>query len=101
LQKLHGKLNQFAQVWEFMLGFRSNLMEQIRKFKGSETTKKLIPAPLQADLQIWAKTIVHAKFGMPIRDIFDEPPLYPVRFISDAAGAVFEWKLVLQITESL
>jgi hypothetical protein len=84
-----------------MLGFRSNLMEQIRKFKGSETTKKLIPAPLQADLQIWAKTIVHAKFGMPIRDIFDEPPLYPVRFISDAAGAVFEWKLVLQITESL
>jgi hypothetical protein len=29
---------------------------------------------------------------MPIRDIFDEPPLYPIRFISDAAGAVFEWK---------
>jgi len=43
-QKLHGKLNHFAQVCEFMLGFRSNLMELIRKFKGSETTKKLIPA---------------------------------------------------------
>jgi hypothetical protein len=91
-QKLHGKLNHFAQVCDFMMGFRSNLMELIRKFKGSEAAKKLIPAPLKADLQIWAKTIVHAKFGLPIRDIFDEPPLYPVRFISDAAGAVFEWK---------
>jgi hypothetical protein len=43
-------------------------------------------------LQIWAKTIAHEKLGMPFRNIFDKPTLYPVRFISDAAGAVFAWK---------
>jgi hypothetical protein len=39
MQELHKKLNHFAQVCEFMLGFRSNLVELIRKFEGSETAK--------------------------------------------------------------
>jgi hypothetical protein len=43
-------------------------------------------------LQIWAKTIAHEKLGMPFRNIFDKPTLYPERFISDATGAVFAWK---------
>jgi hypothetical protein len=29
---------------------------------------------------------------MPFRNIFDKLTLYPVRLISDAAGAVFAWK---------
>jgi hypothetical protein len=33
------------------------------------------------------KTIAHKKLGMPFRNIFYKPTLYPVRFISDAAGA--------------
>jgi hypothetical protein len=39
MQKMHKKLNHFAQVCEFMLGFRSNLVELIRKFEGLETSK--------------------------------------------------------------
>jgi hypothetical protein len=59
VQKHHGKLNHFAQGCGYMLG--SNLIELLRKYKGSETTRKLIPAPLKADLQIWAKCVMHAK----------------------------------------
>ncbi len=43
-------------------------------------------------MQIWAKTIAHEKLKMPFRNIFDKPTLHPVRFISDAAGAVFARK---------
>jgi hypothetical protein len=54
--------------------------------------QKAHPSPAKSRLANWAKTIAHGKLGMPFRNIFDKPTLYPVRFISDAAGAVFAWK---------
>jgi len=41
VQKLHGKLANFAQACEFMKGFRYNLLELLKKFEGKTETRKL------------------------------------------------------------
>ena len=40
---------------------------------------------------IWKKCIWESRKGMPLREIFGEPPLFPLTIISDAAGAALEW----------
>ena len=73
-----------------MLGFRFNILALLNKFAGQEG-KKLIPQTLKRDLWIWKKCIAESKNGFALKNIFDEPPLYPVKIISDAAGAALEW----------
>jgi hypothetical protein len=92
VQKLHGKLANFAQMCEFMKGFRYNLLQLLKKFEGDETAKKLIGTEVKEDLWVWKKAIATSHGGMPLGALFGEPPLKVVRFISDAAGAAFEWK---------
>jgi len=91
VQKLHGKLANIAQTCDFLRNFKINLLILLRKFEGCDTSKKLINQELKDDLWVWKKVISHARNGIPLRDIFGEPPLFPKRFISDAAGAAFEW----------
>ncbi len=91
-QVLHGKLSAFAQMSDFLLGFRFHLVAFLRKFDEGGPGKKLIPAELKDDLWIWKKVICAARNGIPLGEFFENPPLFPYQFISDAAGAALEWE---------
>jgi len=91
VQRLHGKLANLAQTCDFLRNFKINLLSLLRKFEGDETSNKLINRELKDDLWVWKKVICHAREGIPLRNIFGEPPLFPRKFISDAAGAAFLW----------
>jgi hypothetical protein len=90
VQKLQGKLANFAQSMELMKSFKFNILSLLNKFKGQEG-KKLISMDLKRDLWVWKKCIAESREGMPIKTVIDEPPLFPLTIISDAAGAALEW----------
>jgi len=92
IQKILGKLSNFAQMCDLLRSFKFSLLLQLRKFEGCENSRKLISKELKDDLWVWKKAISEARTGIPIRNIFDEPPLNPETFMSDAAGAAFEWE---------
>jgi hypothetical protein len=46
---------------------------------------------LRQELTVWAKCMLAAKSGFPIPLKQDHPPLRPLQFISDAAGAALSW----------
>jgi hypothetical protein len=89
-QKLQGKLANFAQTMDFMKSYKYNVLSLLNKFKGQEGTK-IIPLDMKRDLWVWKKCISDSKEGLPIRNLIDEPPLFPLTIISDAAGAALEW----------
>ena len=92
VQKLHGKLSDFAQIMQFMLGFRFNLLALLKKFCGQDEVGKLIPETVKIDLQIWAKCIQTAGSGFPIPEMRIGPPLSCLYFVSNAAGAAYRWE---------
>ena len=92
VQKLHGKLSDFAQMMQFMLGFRFNLLALLKKFRGQDQVCKLIPEIVKIDLQIWAKCIQTAGMGLAIPEMRIGPPLSCLYFVSDAAGAAYRWE---------
>ena len=92
VQKLHGKLSDFAQMMQFMLGFRFNLLALLKKFHGQDQVRKLIPDTVKLDLQIWAKCIQSVGTGFPISEMRIGPPLSCLFFVSDAAGAAYQWE---------
>jgi hypothetical protein len=51
-QKLHGKLSSFAQMSDFLQGFRFHLTSFLRKFEMGSPERKLIPQRLKDDLWI-------------------------------------------------
>ncbi len=91
-QILHGKLSAFAQMSGFLLGFRFQLTTFLRKFEPEETGKKLIPQGLKEDLWVWKKVIYSSRLGLPLTEKLETPPLFPLNFVLDAAGAAFEWE---------
>ena len=91
IQKLHGKLSDFAQMCDFMKGYRFNLSKLLGSFEGKEDGKKLIPKLLVEDLHIWKKCIISAKKGLPLSEPACGPPVSAMKFMSDAAGAAFHW----------
>ncbi len=74
----------------FLKGFRFNLLELLGKFGGKEREKRLVTKELKRDLEVWKKFALEAARGLPLAEIFEAPPLFPLTFISDAAGAAFE-----------
>lgn len=91
VQKLHGKLSDFAQMCEFMKGFRFQLTKLLGSFENCEKTRRLVPNFLIEDLHIWKKCVLSAKNGLPIAFPPLGPPVTAVKFISDAAGAAYRW----------
>jgi hypothetical protein len=89
-QTLHGKLSSFAQMSDFMMGFRFQLVSFLRKFGEDEKGNRLTPKELKDNLWIWKKMIDAARRGIPLGKLCEDPPLFPLKFISDAAGAVSE-----------
>jgi hypothetical protein len=77
---------------DFLRGFHFQITSFLRKFEPEEAGKKLIPEGLNEDLWIWKKVINAARMGLPLAETFEAPPLFPLKFVSDAAGAAFEWK---------
>ncbi len=92
VQKLHGKMSSFAQMSDFLLGFRFHLSSFLRKFEPDDQANKIILQMLKDDLWIWKKVIESARLGLPLAEWFEAPPLFPCTFVSDAAGAAFEWE---------
>jgi hypothetical protein len=86
-QILHGKLNDFAQMCRFMMGFRFHLIELLSGFENDENRRKIIVSRLKKDLWVWKKCIMASKNGLPIPDPDRGPPFSAIKFISDAAGA--------------
>ena len=91
-QKLHGKLNDAAQMCEFLKGFRFHLIKLLVSFDGKEEEPRLIKAGLKADLLVWEKAVEAAAGGLPIPEIPTAPPITALNFISDAAGAAYRWE---------
>jgi len=100
VQKLHGKLFNFAHSMDLMKSFKFNLLSLLNKFKGQEGVK-IIPEEVKRDLLVWKKCISDSEFGFPIRGFLEEPPLFPIHIISDAAGAALEWVGGKSVNKSL
>lgn len=92
VQKLFGKLANIGQMFEFMKGYRFNILSLMAKFMGQENIQKIINQDVKEDLWVWKKAISGCKDGIPLIEIVGGPPLQTVEFLSDAAGASFEWK---------
>jgi len=92
VQELHGKLNDFGQMMPFSRGFRFNLLELLGSFDPDSSEKRLIKKPLKKDLQVWRNMVLTAESGLPLPDIPRGPPARTLNFVSDAAGAAFEWQ---------
>ncbi len=76
-QILHGKLSSFAQMSNFLQGFRFHLTSFLRKFETIDPKAKLIPQLLKDDLWVWKKVINAAKLGLPLARSFESPPPLP------------------------
>jgi hypothetical protein len=73
-----------------MKGFRSNILALLRKFESEATQAKLIPSAAKKDLQVWRNCVLEASAGFPLGELFENPLIFPVSFVTDAAGAVWE-----------
>jgi hypothetical protein len=91
-QKLHGKLSDFAQMCNFMNGFRYHLVKMLAAFDGQEGTKRFVTVGLKRDLWVWKKCISAVIDGFPIPEPAGLPPVTAIRFISDAAGSAMRFE---------
>ena len=85
-QKLHGKLNDFAQMHRFMKGFKFNQNNFIKSFQNNTNERKQIPVETKLELTIWEKNLLMCENGMAIPVINKYTPFVCKHFISDAAG---------------
>ena len=94
-QKVHGKLNDFAQLCICLKSFRYHQNKFLKKFAEQETVLLEVPDLVKKELLIWWN--LSAAEGLPIPEIMENPPLKHLIFVSDAAGAALmrmEGKLV-------
>jgi hypothetical protein len=77
---------------DFLMGFRYHLVKLLGKFEEGKGDRKFVSADLKNDLWIWKKVINSARIGLPLCKTFERPTLFPLTFISDAAGAALEWE---------
>jgi hypothetical protein len=84
IQRLHGKLSDFSLSCDFMLGFRHHLIHLLSKFGNAEpNARRLVPQRLKEDLWVWKKVVAESRLGLPLGEIFGNPPLETKRFTSD------------------
>ena len=89
-QKLHGKINNFAQLAIFLKGFRFYQNRFLQMFDNNTNVTIDIPADVKTELTIWLKCIIDNVNGFPIPLITEEIPLFFIENFSDAAGAAFD-----------
>ncbi len=91
VQRLHGKLNDFSQMFDFSKGFRFHLLELLASFQNDDSSKRLVRKELKRDLFIWKNFVHAAKTGLPLAGVPCGPPIRTLNFVSDAAGAEMVW----------
>jgi hypothetical protein len=84
-QKLHGKINAFANMFVFLKGFRYHQAAFLRKFAETKCQFLLIPDELKKEIWIWTKVLLTSNC-YPIANLTANPSLYVKKFVSDAAG---------------
>ena len=92
IQQLHGKLTDFVQMCDFMLGFRFHLVKLLGNFENNESEARIISENLKKDLWVWKKCLKTSLDGFPICKPPMNPPVNSICFISDAAGASLQWE---------
>jgi len=92
IQQLHGKLTDFVQMCDFMLGFRFHLVKLLGNFENNESETRIISENLKKDLWIWKKCLKSSLDGFPICKPPMNSPVNAICFISDAAGASLQWE---------
>jgi hypothetical protein len=75
-QILHGKLSAFAQMSDFLRGFRFHMTTFLGKFEPEGVGKKLIPQNLEDNLWVWKKVINAARLGLPLAETLETPPFF-------------------------
>jgi hypothetical protein len=89
-QKLHGKLNDFAQLCVFLKGYRYHQTLFLQRWASTSIIRMPIPLSLRVELQVWGKCLLANADGFPIPAQALHPPLSPRTFVSDAAGAALQ-----------
>ena len=89
-QKLHIKINNFAQLAIFLKGFRFYQNRFLQMFENDINVTIDIPADVKTELTIWLKCIIDNVNGFPIPLITEEIPLFFIENFSDTAGAAFD-----------
>ena len=89
-QKLHGKINDFAQLAIFLKGFRFYQNKFLQKFEDDNNSILNIPTEVKKELTVWLKCIINNVHSFPIPLITEDIPLFLVENFSDAAGATFD-----------
>ena len=89
-QKLHIKINNFAQLAIFLKGFRFYQNRFLQMFENDINVTIDIPADVKTELTIWLKCIIDNVNGFPIPLITEEIPLFFIEIFLDAAGAAFD-----------
>jgi hypothetical protein len=88
-QKLHGKINAFANMCTFLKGFRFQQASFLKKFADENVTYLDIPMELKNEIWIWAKAILKNSDSYPIPHELVNPGIYAKTFVSDAAGGFY------------
>ena len=93
-QKLHGKLNSFAQMHNFAKFFSFQMNKFLQSFDVQK--KEVLPTPvaLLNELRVWLHMLFeNQKSGFQIPAEIHHPPLNAIKFFSDAAGPAIRWSL--------
>jgi hypothetical protein len=85
-QKLHGKINAFANMCTFLKGFRFHQSHFLNKFANENTKFLAIPDELKNEIWIWTKAISENTNRFPIPKNWDFSGLFALVLVSDAAG---------------
>jgi hypothetical protein len=86
VEKLAGRLNNFAQMMPFMHLYKRTLNKFLTDFAGSYEILLPVPGQLVEDLYVWAAVLTDSVGWLPIQRELDNPPCGALKFVSDAAG---------------
>jgi hypothetical protein len=77
-QKLHGKLNDFANLCPLTKGFRAHQNEFLKILQLDENKIVDIPKEVKTELKFWSNCINAAKNGFPIPDLTEDAPFFAI-----------------------
>ena len=89
VQKLMGSVNDLAQMCPPMKFHKRSGNAFLKSFGGNMNILKFVPGKFKEDLAVMAKMAENTICGLPIADKPVKPPLWPLVFYTDAAGASF------------
>jgi hypothetical protein len=88
-QKLHGKLNDFANLCPLTKGFRAHQNEFLKTLQLDENKIVDIPKDVKTEVKFWSNCINAAENSFPIPDLTEDAPFFATEVFSAAAGAAF------------